>query len=293
MPAKLEVVTMSRRSSIISFAFAISLGIGCRPADRNAEPAGTASPNEVTVIANEYAFQMPDTIPAGLTKFRLVDQGKEPHHLFVMKLEDGKKASDMFAALKAGPGGGPPPTWMHPVGGPNAPVAGGESNATLVLEAGEYAAFCVVPTPQGAPHFMLGMIRGFTVTPSAQPVAALPKADLTITLQDYDFVLSGPFTSGRHVIAITNSGTQPHEVVISRFAAGQSAAQFAAWGEKPGGKTVPGHPMGGTTDIPPGKTVVIEGDFPPGRYGFICFTRDKKDGKPHHEHGMLKEFTVQ
>jgi hypothetical protein len=248
----------------------------------------------VTVIANEYAFQMPDSIPAGLTKFRLIDQGKEPHNLFVMKLEEGKKASDMFAALKAmGPASGPPPTWMHPVGGPNAPVAGGESNATLILEPGEYAALCIIPTPQGAPHVMLGMIKGFTVTPAAQPaVAELPKADLTITLTDYDFVLSGPLTSGRHVIAVTNSAAQPHELVINRFGEGQTNAQFAAWGEKPNGKPIPAHGMGGVTDILPGKTVVIENDFPPGRYGFVCFTRDK-NGKPHHTLGMMKEFTVE
>jgi hypothetical protein len=283
-----------RNSGTITFAVALLLGIACRGGEKDPESPSAAGPNEVTVIANEYAFQMPDTIPAGLTKFRLVDQGKEPHHLFVMKLEGGKKASDMFAALKAaGPAGGPPPAWMHPVGGPNAPVAGGgESNATLVLDAGEYAAFCVIPTPQGAPHFMLGMIKGFTVTPTQSSVVILPKADLTITLRDYDFDLSSPLTSGHHVIAVTNSAAQPHELVINRFAEGQSVAQFAAWGEKPGGKTVPGEGMGGVTDIPPGKTVVIEGDFPPGRYGFVCFTRDK-NGKPHHVHGMMKEFTVQ
>jgi hypothetical protein len=285
-------------SSIVSFAFAISIGLGCGGAAKDQEPAGTdgpnGAPNVVTVIAREYAFEMPDTIPAGLTTFRLVDQGKEPHHLFVMKLEEGKKASDLLAALKAaGPAGGPPPAWMHPTGGPNAPVAGGESNATLTLEPGEYAAMCVIPTPQGAPHFALGMVKGFTVTGTAAPAEPLPEADLTITLKDYDFVLSQPLTSGRHVIAVTNTGTQPHEIVIARLEAGQSSAQLAAWGEKPGGKTIPAHPMGGITDIPPGKTVVIENTYPPGRYGFVCFTRDKKDGKPHHTLGMMKEFTVQ
>jgi len=275
---------------VLAFSVALSAGAQSKSKGRFA-PAGS---NVVTVTANEYAFDMPTSIPAGLTTFRLVDKGKEPHHLFVMKLEQGKKASDLFAALKAmGPAGGPPPGWMRVVGGPNSPVpGGGEANATLVLEPGEYAAFCVIPTPQGAPHFMMGMIKGFTVTPAAGRAAALPKADLTITLKDYDFVLSRPFTSGRHVIAVTNAASQPHEIVINRFGPGQTNAKFAAWGEKPEGKTVPSHPMGGLTDIPPGKTVVIEGIFPPGRYGFACFTRDKKDGKPHHVHGMMKEFVV-
>jgi hypothetical protein len=253
-------------------------------------PAGS---NVVTVTAHEYAFEMPASIPAGLTTFRLVDKGKEPHHLFVMKLEQGKKASDFFAAFKAMKPGTPPPAWARPVGGPNAPVAGGEANATLTLEPGEYVAFCVIPTPQGAPHIMMGMIKGFTVAPVAKRYAApLPKADLTITLKDYDFVMSAPLTRGRHVIAVTNAGTQPHELVITRFNTGQTNMQFAAWGENPKGQPAPGHSMGGVTDIPPGKTVVIEQNFPPGRYGFICFTRDKKDGKPHFLHGMQKEFIV-
>jgi len=278
----------------VALVLAVSMGV---PAEAQSKSKGRFAPagsNVVTVTANEYAFDMPTSIPAGLTTFRLVDKGKEPHHLFVMKLEQGKKASDLFAALKAmGPAGGPPPGWMRVVGGPNSPVpGGGEANATLVLEPGEYAAFCVIPTPHGAPHFMMGMIKGFTVTPSVARAAALPKADLTITLKDYDFVLSRPLTSGRHVIAVTNAASQPHEVVINRFGPGQTNAKFAAWGEKPEGKTVPSQPMGGLTDIPPGKTVVIEGNFPPGRYGFVCFTRDKKDGKPHHVHGMMKEFVV-
>jgi hypothetical protein len=280
-------------SLALSLTVSVALTVDAQAAAKGRfAPAGS---NVVTVIANEYAFDMPTSIPAGLTTFRLIDKGKEPHHLFVMKLEQGKKASDFFEAFKAmahGGPGGPPPTWMRPVGGPNAPNPGAETNATLNLDPGEYVAFCVIPTPQGAPHIMMGMIKGFTVTPEKRYAAPLPKADLTITLKDYDFVLSKPITKGRHVIAVTNAGTQPHELVIVRYGPGQTNMQFAEWGEKPGGKTAPGHAMGGITDAPPGKTVVIEQNFPPGRYGFICFTRDKKDSKPHFLHGMQKEFIV-
>ena len=278
----------------VAFVLAFSVAVTASGQSKSKGRFAPAGSNVVTVVANDYAFDMPTSIPAGLTTFRLVDKGKEPHHFFVMKLDQGKKASDLFAALKAmGPAAGPPPTWMRPVGGPNAAAPGAETNATLTLEPGEYAAFCVIPTPKGAPHVMMGMIKGFTVTPAAKiSAAALPPADLTITLKEYDFVLSRPLTKGRHVIAVKNTGTQPHELVINRYGPGQSNMQFAMWGEKPEGKTAPGHVMGGITDILPGKTVVIEQTFPPGRYGFICFTRDKKDGKPHFLHGMQKEFVV-
>jgi ABC-type uncharacterized transport system permease subunit len=49
-------------------------------------PAGS---NVVTVVAHEYAFTMADTVPAGLTTFRLDDEGKELHHITLVKLDSG------------------------------------------------------------------------------------------------------------------------------------------------------------------------------------------------------------
>jgi hypothetical protein len=33
-------------------------------------------------------------------------------------------------------------------------------------------------------------------------------------------------------------------------------------------------------------------DFPAGHYALFCFIPDVKTGKPHTNHGMLKELTV-
>src|SRR5688572_33313281 len=90
----------------VALVLAVSMGVPAEAQSRSKGRFAPAGSNVVTVTANEYAFDMPTSIPAGLTTFRLVDKGKEPHHLFVMKLEQGKKASDLFAALKAmGPAG--------------------------------------------------------------------------------------------------------------------------------------------------------------------------------------------
>src|SRR5256884_1184321 len=61
----------SRRLALASAACAVACG---RPAPR------AARPSLVTITATDYAFGVPDTIPAGLTTFRLVNQGKELHH---------------------------------------------------------------------------------------------------------------------------------------------------------------------------------------------------------------------
>jgi hypothetical protein len=259
-------------------------------ADKDAAFAPPPGSHLVTVVAREYSFSLPESIPAGLTTFLLKDEGQENHHFYLMKVEPGKTVADVMAVF-AKPGG-PPPTWMHPVGGPNTPGPGGESNVTLVLQPGSYVVFCVIPAPDGTPHVMHGMIAPLTVTPAEAGPAALPKADMKITLRDYAFDLSKPVTAGHHVIEVANTGTQPHELVISRFPPGRGNHDLEAWAYNPQGKPAPAQGVGGVTDIMPGEHVVIEVDFKPGKYGLLCFTPDAKDGKPHFMHGMQREFVV-
>ena len=68
---------------------------GTRPAPR------AGGPNVVTITATDYAFGVPDTIPAGLTTFRLANQGKELHHASVVRLGRGKTVADFQAGLEA------------------------------------------------------------------------------------------------------------------------------------------------------------------------------------------------
>lgn len=246
--------------------------------------------NVVTVEARDFALALPERIPAGLTTFRLLNLGKQQHHLSVFRLDSGKTPADALAALIAA-GHGPRPAWMHPAGGPNAIMPGAETSATLELEPGIYLAFCEVPGPDPAPHFMKGMVKGFTVTGPARH-APLPKADLTVTLSDYAFTFSRPLTSGHHVIAVTNASSQGHMMVINHYPPGQGIKDFLAWAYDPKGKPAPGTALGGVSEISPGETVVIEEDFPPGHYSLLCFTADAKDGKPHFMHGMQTEFDV-
>jgi hypothetical protein len=253
-----------------------------------AAPGGS---NVVRVEARDFALALPDNIPAGLTTFRLVNLGKQQHHLSLMRLDPGKTPADALAALIAA-GHGPRPGWMHPAGGPNAIMPGAETGATLELEPGTYLAFCEVPGPDPVQHFMKGMVKGFIVTPSMHQ-AALPKGDLTVTLTDYAFTFSQPLASGHHVIAVTNGARQGHMMVIHHYPPGQGIKEFLAWAHDPHGARPPGTALGGVSEIAPGQTVVIEGDFPPGHYSLICFTADARDGTPHFMHGMQREFDVQ
>lgn len=251
--------------------------------------------NVVVVVAHDFAFDLPVSIPAGLTTFELRNRGTQGHHLEIVRLDSGKTASEAVATLMKVQQGSRP-AWMYSVGGPNAAAPGGSSNATLVLRPGNYLAFCEIPGPTPMRHYMKGMVKPFTVTSPAR-AGTLPAADVAMNLVDFDFVLSHPLTRGHHVLAVTNTGAQRHMVVIRRYPmdypAGTAANDLVAWARDPQGKAAPGAIEGGLTELSPGGTVVMSRDFLPGRYLLICFSTDEKDGKPHFAHGMQKEITIE
>ena len=248
-------------------------------------PAGT---RVVQIVTHEFAFVLPDSLPAGLTTFRLHNEGQQPHHLMLYRLEAGKSLTDVLVALRAG---GAHPAWMHAIGGPNAVPHGGEAVGTLLLLPGRYVAFCHVKSPDPGLHFAKGMMKALTVTAAAAPVAPLPAADLTVTLRDHTFTWSRPPTRGWHRIAVLNLGTQRHELILSRLMPGKTSSDFIAWMNTQRGPP-PVVPWGGTTDLPARGRMVIDVYLQPGTYSAVCRVRDAGDGRPHDEHGMYTQFSV-
>lgn len=252
-------------------------------------PWPVLKPNVVTVRASEFAFSAPKSVPAGTITFHMVNNGKQLHHVSIIKLLHGKTVADYVAAMKKP---GPPPAWSVEVGGPNAAVPGGSSDATVTLEPGQYALVCFVPSPgEMAPHLMKGMITALTVTPSSA-ASAEPAADVNIHLSDYKFTLSRPMTAGHHVIKVTNDAAQPHEVLFVKLPPGQTAAKVAQWVEDGQKGAPPAMPIGGVSPLATGRSSTLSMDLAPGTYGMICFLPDAKDGKPHSMHGMTTQFEV-
>src|SRR6266480_4896978 len=245
-----------RRLALASAACAVACG---RPAPR------AAGPSLITITATDYAFGVPDTVPAGLTTFRLVNQGKELHHANLVRLGEG-----------------------------NAVTLGDTGVATQMLEPGSYVFVCWIPSLDGVPHVMKGMLHALLVTPgAAASSAAEPATDVTIKLTDYDFQLSQPLTAGKHVVRVENTGAQAHEIVIAALSAGKTLQDFIAWeagGEK--GPLPTGEWLGGVTTLDVGGHSQFAATFAPGSYLLLCFWPDAKDGKPHLMHGMGKEITV-
>lgn len=276
----------SRTFRILGLA-AVTLSLGAFAYGR-ASQAPTRELRTVSITTRDYAFAAPDSLEAGPVNIRMVNEGKELHHVWLMRIGEGHTLDETFAAFRAT---GKLPEWVKEFGGPNAPhPAGGESNATVVLEAGNYVMACLIPGADGVPHVMKGMIRPLTVVPAILE-AATPTADAVVTLEDFAFTFSHSLKPGKQVIEVRNAGRQAHELVLVKLVPGKTAHDVIASIENPAAEQA-GVPMGGVTPMSVGGKNWISVDLEPGSYALICFIPDMGDGKPHFMHGMTKEFEV-
>lgn len=253
--------------------------------------AAAQSTPVVIVRATDYNFEAPSMVPAGTMAFRLENAGKEVHHLWLVRLDQGHSFQDFLAAMESWDSPRMP-KWAVDVGGPNDVSGGLSATAWLTLEPGRYAMVCYVPSPNGQPHAMRGMTRELTVVAENATAANEPKADIDLTLTDYAFDLSKPIAAGTRTIRIENRAAQSHEVVIGRLRPGKTMRQALEWLN--GGQHGPGPviAIGGASGLAQGRHQTISLTFEPGRYVFLCFIPDAKDGKPHTAHGMAREITV-
>jgi uncharacterized cupredoxin-like copper-binding protein len=289
---------MASLSTLVGFAgsvavasFALNGSVAAGPTRSTTARPGTTAPlakaRVVRVTGEDFKFDAPATIPAGLTEFRFLNKGPAIHHMAILKLEDGKTFDDLKTAI-ANPG--PPPAWIVELGGPNAPSPGVESNATISLDPGNYALICFVDIG-GAPHFMKGMVKALQVVAEPGAVAPAPRADAIATLFDYNFRISAPIRAGTRTIRVVNEAKQHHEVELVQLAPGASVNDFMKWMDKMDGPP-PGKALGGIAGLAPGMSQTFSADFTPGTYALICFLPDSKDGKPHFVHGMIQQIEV-
>ena len=277
---------------------ALGTGAGCRTdrpsprSDAASSPTGQAAntaATTVSVTARDFAFDAPAQVPAGAVTLQLQNHGKEVHQAMLVKLDQGKTGADLAAAMKQH---GPPPAWIKWLGGPNAAAPGGQVNATSVLEPGNYAYLCLIPSPDGVMHLAKGMVRTFEVTAAPAGAApSLPETDVTIRLKDYDFESSQPLAAGKQRIMVENTGPQSHELVLVKLAPGKKIEDFATWAMSMKGPP-PAMPVGGVGALENGMRATFVVDLTAGDYGMICFIPDTRDGKMHLAHGMMKNLKV-
>ena len=292
---------MAGRRTILGLAVAVAAvaAVGAckeKPAETAAAtPPPPPMPQEVTVHARDFAFDAPDTIPAGLTTIHLINDGPGLHHAQLLRIDSSRTVDDALTALKTGKG---LPAWLVAVGGPNAADPSQGNTVTQDLAAGNYLWICFVDLPSHVPHFTKGMIRPLVVTPSTSNGAAPPAADVTVSLRSFGFELSAPLTAGTHTFKVETAADagQDHEIVMFKLDSGKTAADFMKFVEQAYAGTAKGPPpehiVGGVAAMGAGIPVYFTANITPGDYLLICFLPDAKDGKPHFMHGMMQTVHV-
>src|SRR5688500_3670414 len=231
------------------------LGVGTLNAQAGGSPrvaSETLPGHVVDVAAGEFFFQAPDSIPAGLTTFRLrqiglahtramagaaardsmadvADPTRAFHMLWLVRLDSGKTVADFHRAQQADE----PTPWTRNLGGPGFARPPATTNATLVLEPGNYVLTCFVGSARDDRtryHLLKGMFRALTVLPNNAPVAALPTPDVVIRVDEKGAIhYSAPLIAGRRVLQVENARPRPYEFAIRRVNPGRTTAEAIAW----------------------------------------------------------------
>ncbi|MGH2617916.1 MAG: hypothetical protein ACRDJC_22025, partial [Thermomicrobiales bacterium] len=176
-----------------------------------ASPA-TAEYPELVVIAADFSFEMPATIPGGFTRLTMQNDGEIDHHAMFMRVNDGSTLAELQEALTQ-PDLGQIFAVSQSLGGPEV-GPGGRASVIADLEPGQYMVICVIPEADGTPHYMMGMQASLEVT-EATGEASPPEADLTVELVDFAFAMPKmAIAAGPQIWEAPNVGEQIHEMVI-------------------------------------------------------------------------------
>lgn len=301
----------------------ISAGLlmaGCAPG-QPAKPEQATPSGVVDVTIEGLKFEMPDQVPAGWVTFRMANRSAMTHMGVIERMPEGYGikeqqeqaapvfqegmdliiAGDVDAAMAKF---GELPEWFGRIvfmGGPGLLGPGRTSETTMFLEPGDYLLECYVKTagifhsynPDPAQY---GMVHAFTVT--GEPSGAQePKADVEMTISSQRGIeLSGTPVAGVETMAVHFADQKVHEnfvghdVHLVRLKPETDIGKLIAWMNwaSPNGLQTPAPAefLGGTNEMPAGKTAYFTVRLEPGDYAFIAEVPSAD------EKGMLKRFTV-
>jgi len=283
---RIMMLRTSVRATALGMLAVSALGLAHGQAPGTHQGTDSLPGRVVDVKAGEFFFQAPDTIPAGLTTFRLrqiglvvdrlsagatgralvADKGDDTrgaHMLWVVRLDEGKTVADLHRAAQAGERTTP---WAPQLGGPGFALPPRTSNATLDLAPGNYALVCYIGSARADRtryHLLNGMFRALTVLPAAAAKVAIPRPDVIARITEGGTVLfSAPIAAGRMVIRVENETREEYEFRFQRVPSGLTGKQFLSQPPSSG----PGVPWGGLSSVPQGRVVTTTIDFEPGEY---------------------------
>ena len=273
------------------------LSVGCTSGDKPVPSADKpARATDVEIIANDYAFQAPASLPAGRTTFRFVNHGKVRHELNISRLKPGVSIDALLKKVRADES--VKDLTQGPVGVLFA-KSGSRSDAGLTVELtpGEtYAVICIFRDSAGAkPHYDLGMYSVISVD-AGQSVSSAPRAVVdTIVATEYAFQYPRTLAPGTHSFVMRNDGKMRHQLNIVLLKKGVTLQRLREVEKARGdidalfeGDFGLLHSRG--LENPLGQLTI---DMLPGReYVIACFFQDDEKSPPHYDLGMFGSITT-
>ncbi len=264
----------------------IGLTLGSLVIPRAVESQSKLPGRVVDVRAGEFFFQAPDTIPAGVTTFRLTQIGmmahrlkaglsgralvadsgdatRGSHMLWIVRLDSGKTAGDLYETARAGDRD---PAWATQLGGPGGALPPRSANATLSLAPGTYALVCYIGgarEDRSRSHFRRGIFRELAVVSHKARNTSLPRPSVRARITGEGSVtFSAPLVKGTQVIHVLNETARAAEFKFQRMRPGVTGRAFLAQSPEAG----PALQWGGLGNVPAGGELLTTIDFAPGEY---------------------------
>lgn len=268
----------------------------------------------VDIVAQDYKFFLPDSLPSGWLTVRFHNEGKETHFFLLNHLPEDKTYANyekeiappfevVWTALRdSGISqqqaiqrlGATLPKWsanIYSVGGSGLIEAGGTTETILKLVPGNYEMECYIKSPGGIFHSSMGMSRGIVITSDSTSVTQ-PQADINLTLSDHKIQSDDIPTAGKQTVAVHYKDPEPfglgddvHLVQVSDTTDLTQVIDWMNWLNIDGLRTpAPARFLGGVQAMPAGYTAYFIADLKPGRYAWIA--------ESYASQGMVKEFSI-
>lgn len=228
--------------------------------------------NVVEVSARDFSLTAPESIPAGLTTFRLTQAGSAGHQLWIRRLEPGRTFDEFAAAIVEGR----PTPWATQLGGPGFTDPPLTTNATLVLQPGIHALVCYMGAEGDArAHAKKGMVRRLDVMMAATASTVEPSADVVATILEDGYDFSPTLSAGRHVLKVRNTTSTEQQFRIQRVLPGHTVDEALTFrrGTAASGRLIEGvagappfETSGRLVGIRPGHYLITTIDLKPGTY---------------------------
>jgi hypothetical protein len=281
--------------SVLISLFISGLGLAsAQDASPTANPAFADYP-ELTITITNDAFEVSSTdIPSGYLAMTVINQSDTESSAALLGPKEGETMDDLMQAAATPESSDSVPAFLYDaviLGGPQDILPGESATVLINVPAGDWATFGDGSQP---PTFL-------TASETDESVSDAPDSDEQVEMADFEFNgLDGDVT-GSGLWEITNTGEQPHMLVLTGVPEGTTEQQvldaiMSEEGSSPVAEALNPEDLSfvseGVLLLSSDQTMYLPVALDSGTYVAICFVNDPETGELHAMEGMITVFEV-